>query len=242
MLRLDSRKLLAAIAVAGALAPSPGYSGDYAERALLGFSPDGRYFAFEEYGIQDGSGFPYSNIFLIDTSNDTWVDGTPIRVLIEGDSPPLSETRAESADQFRPFLTRYQIGAQGRTVASNPLTETSANPHALSFLPRPFSPPLDRDYDLVLQEYPLAAPDCPDFGQPFKGFQLTIVGPDNQQRVLSRDERLPGSRNCPLAYAISEVVTYHPPQGQPAFAVLISMLSVGFEGPDRRFIAVTGRL
>jgi predicted secreted protein len=230
------------IAVAGAFTPIPGEAGDYAERSLFGFSPDGRHFAFEEYGIQDGSGFPYSNIFLIDTATDAWVEGTPIRVMTEGDSPPLSETRAESADRFRPFLIEHQVGAQGYTVAENPLTETSANPHHVSFLGRLTSPPLNRSHQLTLQEYPLSVPDCPDVGQTYKGFQLTMIDPDNQQRVLARDERIPGSRNCPLAYAISEVITYHPQQGQPVLAVLISILSVGFEGPDRRFIAVTGRL
>lgn len=242
MSRNGTCKLLVAIAAAGPLMPISSLAGDYAERALLGFSPEGRYFAFEEYGIQDGSGFPYSNIFLIDTATDTWVDGTPIRVLIEGDSPPLSETRSESADRFRPFLIDYRIDAQGRTVAKNPLTETSANPHHVSFFPRPLFPPPDREYELALQEYQLPAADCPDLGQPYKGFQLTMIDPNNQQRVLSRDERIPGSRNCPLAYAITEVITYHPPQGQPAFAVMISVLSVGFEGPDRRFVAITGRL
>jgi predicted secreted protein len=241
MMRKASRVSLALV-VLGPLMPTVVEAGDYAERALLGFSPDGRYFAFEEYGVQDGSGFPYSNIFLIDTATDQWVAGTPIRVLIEGDSPPLSETRSESADRFRPLLIRYRIGAQGTTVAANPLTETSANPHFVSFLPRLISPPPDRDYHLTVQEYQLPAPSCPDVGQPYKGFQLTMIDADNRQRVLARDERIPASRVCPLAYAISEVITYHPPSGQPVFAVLISILSVGFEGPDRRYIAVTGIL
>ena len=70
--------LLSLIAAADALAPIAAQAGDFADRALLGFSPDGRYFALEEYGIQDGSGYPYSNIFLIDTTTDEWVTGTPI--------------------------------------------------------------------------------------------------------------------------------------------------------------------
>lgn len=240
MSRNQARNLLALIAIAGALMPMRGEAGDYADLAVLGFSPDGRYFAFEEYGIQDGSGFPYSNIFLIDTTSDEWVAGTPIRVLTEGESPPLSETRSESADRFRPLRIERQIGAPGRTVAANPLTETSANPHFVSFAPR--RPALDRGYELALQDFQLAAPNCPDLGKPYKGFQLTMIDPARQQRILARDERIPGSRNCPLAYAISEVVVYHPPDRQPVFAVLISVLSVGFEGPDRRFIAVTGQL
>lgn len=242
MSRRNRPGLLAVIALAGALTPMHGKAGDYADPSVLGFSPDGRYFAFEEYGIQDGSGFPYSSIFLIDTTTDEWVAGTPIRVMTEAESPPLSETRSESADRFRPFAIKHQIGTQGLTVAANPLTETSANPHFVSFLPRRLSPPLDRDYDLVLQEYQLPAAECPDFGQPYQGFQLTIIDPDGQQRVLSRDERIPGSRKCPLDYAVTEVVTYHPPKGPPVLVVIISVFSVGFEGPDRRFVAVTARL
>jgi predicted secreted protein len=242
MTRKLALELFALIAALLALAATPSMAGDYAERALLGFSPDGRYFAFEEYGIQDGSGFPYSNIFLIDTATDDWVAGTPIRVLIEGDGPPPSETRSESADRFRPFLMKYQIGAQGLTVANNPLTETSANRHFVSFLPRPLVPPQERDYELAIREYALPAPDCPDVEQGYRGFQLALRNPDGQQRLLARDERLPDSRNCPLGYAISEVITYHPPTGTPVFAIMISVLSFGFEGPDRRFIAVTGRL
>ena len=38
-------------------------AGDTATPQVLGFSADGKVFAFEEYGIQDGSGFPYANRF-----------------------------------------------------------------------------------------------------------------------------------------------------------------------------------
>jgi predicted secreted protein len=242
MLPKATCKFIALFALCGASYPVSAGAGDYAERSLLGFSPDGRYFAFEEYGIQDGSGFPYSNIYLIDTSTDAWVEGTPIRVLVEGESPPLSETRQQSADRFRPFLIEHRIGATGTIVAANPLTETSADPHHVSFLPLLLVPSNDRDYELSLREYELPAPGCPDMGQPYKGFQLTMIEPSGRQRTLARDERIPGSRNCPLSYAISEVITYYPPNRQPVFAAIISMLSVGFEGPDRRFLAVTGQI
>ncbi|MBN9059609.1 MAG: DUF2259 domain-containing protein, partial [Rhizobiales bacterium] len=62
---------LAACLISGALAaaaPTAAMAGDFAERSILGFSPDGGRFAFEEFGIQDGSGFPYSNIFVLDTA------------------------------------------------------------------------------------------------------------------------------------------------------------------------------
>jgi predicted secreted protein len=39
-----------------ALAATPALAGDRALIDYIGFSPDARYFAFEEFGIQDGSG------------------------------------------------------------------------------------------------------------------------------------------------------------------------------------------
>jgi predicted secreted protein len=51
-------------------------AGDVAELAILGFSQSGGIFAFEEYGVQDGSGFPYANRYYIDTATDSYVKGT----------------------------------------------------------------------------------------------------------------------------------------------------------------------
>ena len=45
---------------------APALAGDAAQFDPIGFSEDGRYFAYEEYGIQDGSGFPYATIYLVD--------------------------------------------------------------------------------------------------------------------------------------------------------------------------------
>lgn len=73
---------LAASAVTLMLA-APAMAGDRALIDFIGFSEDGQYFAFEEFGVQDGSGFPYSNIYVLDVSADSWVDGTPVRVQLD---------------------------------------------------------------------------------------------------------------------------------------------------------------
>ena len=51
----------------------PSAGGDTASIEILGFTADGSVFAFEEYGIQDGSGFPYSHRFYIDTATDRFL-------------------------------------------------------------------------------------------------------------------------------------------------------------------------
>ena len=69
-------RLAAASAGLALLLAAPAVAGDRALADFIGFSEDGRYFAFEEYGVQDGSGFPYSTIYVIDLTDDT---GCPAR-------------------------------------------------------------------------------------------------------------------------------------------------------------------
>ena len=144
---MHATSILAAIA-ALALAGSAALAGDYAELEALGFSPDGRTFAFEEYGIQDGSGFPYSNIYVIDTASDNWVAGTPIRVRNDNEATPLQQTRKTARAKAQPILQARQVGEPGNHVASNPPTEMSADPHRVVFLPRMISPPAPATCDL----------------------------------------------------------------------------------------------
>ena len=47
-------------------------AGDYANLNFIGFSKDGRYLAFEEYGIQDGSGWAYSKFYFVDVAKNAY--------------------------------------------------------------------------------------------------------------------------------------------------------------------------
>ncbi len=90
-------KALAALAMlTAAVAATPARAGDTAELSILGFAADGSVFAFEEYGVQDGSGFPYANRFYIETATDSFVAGTPIRVRIDDESASVDYARSEA--------------------------------------------------------------------------------------------------------------------------------------------------
>jgi len=217
-------------------------AGDYADSLVLGFSPNGDFFAFEEYGIQDGSGFPYSSVYVIDINSDSWVAGTPVRVQSDDEQTPLTEVRNQALSQAYPIVTQLGIGTAGRQVASNPATETSADPHFVSFLPRIIVPSGGTELRLNLQETALPAANCPDMGQPFQGYRLTLTVGNGQPVELHNDQTIPSSRGCPLGYGISEVITYYPAQGDMALIALLNVYQVGFEGPDRRFIAVATRV
>lgn len=232
---------LAGAVTAITLACGPACAGDYASLDVLGFSPDGATFAFEEYGIEDGSGFPYAGIYVVDTGDDSWVAGTPVRVRTEDESASLAEVRRQARDRAEPVLEARHVGSPGNLVASNPPTEISADPHHVAFLARIVTPMGGSRYDLALTEITLPAASCPDVGKPFRGFRLTL-STGGRTHTLAEDQAIPSSRHCPLGYAISDVLTYYPDGGAPVLAVILSMYTVGFEGNDRRFLAVTAPL
>jgi predicted secreted protein len=66
---------------------------------------------------------------------------------------------------------------------------------------------------------------------------LTLTAPDGTTEDIHHDgATLPKSRGCPMDYRLYAVVTPFE-QATPRIA-LISIYPFGFEGPDRRFLAV----
>lgn len=237
----------ASIAAAAALfltlfSPSA-QAGDTAAVEVLGFSADGGTFAFEEYGIQDGSGFPYANRFYIDTATDRFVAGTPVRVRIDDESVPLEAARAEAKARGQSVISDAILAANRSFAAGmNAVTELSADPFRMAVNPRPVVPPIDKPLEFRLEELGVVAPErCRDLGD-IKGFRLVKVAtaPGSRARLIHEDSGIPQSRGCPLGYGIAGVQTFFPESGAPVFAVLIAVRSFGFEGPDHRFIAVAG--
>jgi len=223
-------------------------AGDQAQLDVLGFSEDGRYFAFEQSGIQDGSGFPYSEIFVIDVHQDTWVSPSPFRRRDKVDDSDgyhpgklLRATQAANRAAAAPLLASLKIDGYGLTTGSNPVTEVSANPFNMKVQLRPIVPPIDEPMEIQLMEFPLPDPTCTRFGAATKGFQLnTIYGGEARVRHLDKD--LPESRGCPTGYRIAQVISHHPDGQPPVIAVIVHVAKHGFEGPDGRFLAITGRL
>ncbi|MEO3999079.1 DUF2259 domain-containing protein [Mesorhizobium sp. CAU 1732] len=237
-------KLLAVAASPFLIAPA--FAGDAAELNILGFLEDGSVFAFEEFGIQDGSGFPYANRFYIDTASDSFVAGTPIRVRIDDEGATLQDARDEAYKRGQTIAIDRELAAnRGVTAAHNPITELSADPHRVMVNPRPVVPPVDKPVEFRLEEMTLETPEnCQGFGDT-KGFRLKRIAlePEAQTELVHEDtSAVPTSRRCPLGYSIGAVQTFFPAEGDPLYVVLVAVRSVGFEGPDHRWIAVPGKL
>lgn len=235
------RHVRTALSAASALFfPVFAQAGDYAERQILGFSPDGRSFAFEQFGVQDGSGFPYADIFLIDTQTDQWVEGSPFRVLLKDERAQLKWARRDAVTKAGNALRKRLISVPGRILASNPPQELSADPHAVAVNANTVATASPERWTFRIEEIAFSDARCAYYGiSPVKGFRLTLQKGDGETTSLHADTALPASRGCPLRYAISDVVIHEPEGANRVFAVLLSVFVHGFEGPDRRFLAVT---
>ena len=218
------------------------FAGDFAKREIHGFSIDGKLFAFEEYGVQDGSGFPYSNIYVIDTDTDQWTANSPFRARLDDETKTVFDAREEARILAGPVMKSFENRAN--VVATNRATELGIDGKRMIANPRLVVPPIDQAIEFRLEEITFAGSErCEAFGST-SGFRLLQIGTNDGEttRVLHEDTSIPESRNCPLRYDFADIVTYYPEGQTPVFAVLIRMQTVGFEGPDGRYLAVTGKL
>lgn len=219
---------------------APAAAGDRALVDIIGYSEDARYFAFEEFGIRDGSGFAYSSIYVVDLRTDSWVVGTPIRVEAEDENQSLSQVRADVQLQASEDLEGFGIvvPAEFAALVGDGLPDADAS--VLHFGSPGYDPgDVLGDYELRLSNFATtAASPCAEwFAVEPMGYQL-IIADKGSERLIHRDGALPRSRGCPVTYRLYGVVLPFNAGSISDAVALISVYPGGFEGPDRRFIAV----
>jgi predicted secreted protein len=218
----------------------PAMAGDRALIDYVGFSEDFRYFAFEEFGIQDGSGFAYSNIFVVDLDTDSWVIGTPVRVQAESEETSLVKVRSQAAQLAADHVDEFKLAVPVEIAAMIGDGVPDADATTLAFGAPGYMPgAVSGDYRLELTTYETTAVSpCEDwFGAKPMGYALTITD-QGGERLIHRDAGLPRSRGCPLDYRLHSVLMPFEGATLSNAVAIISVYPGGFEGPDRRFLAV----
>lgn len=227
------------------LAVAPAIAGDMAAVQSIGFSGDGSVYAFEEYGIQDGSGFPYSNIYMIDTVKDAYLPGTPIRIRLDDENVGLSDARRAAMEKAQPLIAKYELGDNpGSLVAFNPVSEMNVEKHELRYLEYPADPAFGQAYTLKIEEFSVApSGSCVGQVDALAAFRLRLTEKDGSpaDELVYADKTVPASRGCTVGYRLGGAVTYSPLGGAALHMALVNVLSHGFEGNDGRWIAVPVR-
>lgn len=233
---------IAATAMASLLIAGGAQAGDIASLQPIGFSSDGGVFAFEEYGVQDGSGFPYSSIFFLDTRTDAFLPGTPIRERIDDENAGIGRVRAQARAKAEPLIDLHDLTANpGLLAAFNPVTETGSPGDRLTYRQYAMEPSVGGTFTLALKEMPFApSATCKDVTPQSVGFILAFESEDGQpsSRVIYTDTAIPESRKCPTGYRIGGVMVHNAAGSQPVHVALVQVLSFGFEGRDGRWIGV----
>ncbi|MGB7287055.1 MAG: DUF2259 domain-containing protein [Salaquimonas sp.] len=215
-------------------------AGDFSTREILGFSEDGALFAFEEYGVQDGSGFPYSTIFIINTANDSWVNGSPFRARLDDEQADITQVRQRARTMAGDGLAA--ITQPGVINATNQPLEIIDDPMRMVARPWHFVPPTSDRMEFRIEALPMSGRDfCNPFGQVY-GFRLKqlFLEDGGTTKTLHEDSEIPQSRGCPLSYRFADIVTYRVEATRTMItAILVLYETVVFEGPDGRYMAVT---
>lgn len=234
-------RFLSSVILALLIANTAAKAGDFAEFRSLGFSKDGSVFAFEQFGIQDGSGFPYAERYFINTKTDTFIKPSPFKIRLDDENASITDARKLVANASAALMAQYDIGAAPAIIAAfNPSTEISSSGSDLKYHPFSYEPNSNDPHQLMLQTYTLPAKGiCADIQDHAIGFNLKLkTASDALPVTLHEDTNIPSSRNCPTDYRLGGVLVYND-FGQPSIHIaLILVKSFGFEGPDGRWIAI----
>lgn len=230
------------------------FAGEYANLKFIGFSKDGKYLAFEEWGEGDPGGW-YSNTYFVDVDKNSFA-AAPIALLDEEEKKPLDALRLKGETLSAKTLRRLKIvpGNTGRMIVSHLLTDWTYDDSFINYgggdkvkfngYLNPNSPNQYEFFELILKTIPDEKAQCSNrtnYG--VNKFDLTLnytasTATNNYSQILQKDSVLPARRNCPFGYRIESVYFYN----EDKIIVFLNVFSHGYEGPDMRYMVVTAEL
>jgi predicted secreted protein len=210
---------------------------------VLGFSPDGRYFAFAQEG--DNEGGHYSITIAMEVASSRMVGGSPF-IGIE-DNQTLVDSQAKAAK----LIEQLHISSQSSMAIAVPdakVQETvnstsvdllrSAAVKMLAMTPDWFGP----DVRLVLNQTSRPSRKCDHGEAGIVSFGMQLDRMPLPPIKIGADKNIPYWVDCPAQYGIAGAHALRLQDGATALAVIVQYFYFGFEGPDRRFTAVTARI
>jgi hypothetical protein len=211
----------------------------------IGYSEQGRYFSYEEYGLDAQSCISYSTIFIIDLIQISHVVGTPITYEANIAGQSLLSIRNQALMTAQMFLNSIQV-TQPTTIAmmigdgQKDMDKTELEfgipiQDASEITGRH----INGRYTINLETFEATSTiQCDQYGQtPPLGFALKLSNFGAGIEVY-RDKVLARSRNCPFHYELVAIVL---PYGATDIADSVGLISVDTNGPrgtGRHFLAI----
>jgi len=213
---------------------------DQAWFRLIGFSEDGSCAAWEMGGVQDGSGFQWVEMEIIDSGTSLRLDGLNKVWDQFADELPGKEETASAEKDIQTMCREWGIrdGSFQPPLVYHPPTDLGVIEDSVVFCMEAYSPRGNSGkIVLVLGTVPAEPVEgYPDwFPDPVTPL-LTVVIKEHSSLFFQSEE--PGSMF--FDYGIAAV--YRNPQLQNSLLVVLKAVSPGFEGPDGRFRVVSGSI
>ncbi|MEM7019856.1 MAG: DUF2259 domain-containing protein [Pseudomonadota bacterium] len=227
-----------------------GWANEVADLHFIGFSENGKYLAFEEYGFthdKQGKRASFSNIFFVDVVNNQYLPknvkkNRPDKITPVVNRTFLLETRAAAMKAAATTMKEKEINAeQGLKgvshVIHHPLSDWNARPHQVRFTTG-VNPLISKRYQLDLDERITNETCGPDDLNPRILTLILSSEAGEKQSVLQRDTNLPNDRGCITAYRIQDVFLYQ----KLYIAVFLNIFEATEHGENIRHMVVTGKL
>jgi len=202
------------------------FAGDAATFASLGQSPEGRYFAFAQFGEQDGSGYPYAEIYIVDVKQNAFVPGGVIKKLWRQDAEPLPsglhvllELRVQTDSLFKAYDIQAYCQPEEIVASTN-----SERVHAQ------WTQDDGRQVNVLLEQKSRGEIGAYSSSA---AFQLELAKAGD---ALIRIGAIKRFRKHVIRYDLDRVLRLHENVG---IIVVIRMTAMGFEGPDIRYMVET---
>ncbi len=223
------------------------FAGDTSRINVIGFSESGKYFAFERYGIEEGSLESYSEIFVLDVDSNRFA-ASPIRLRNAIDEAPIRELRQRNLQSAISQLVAYgiRLNNSGELLLYHPVTDLTYRDNRQYFSTEEsrvtFVVPDGFTLSDTLPVYELLLRHistdriCPVWDEPAQMLELRLLH-QGKAKILQKDEHLPESRGCVLCYRIESVYNYG-----DKIVVFIAATVPGFEGLSVRHLVVSGTL
>lgn len=209
----------------------------------IGFSKDGKYFAFIEYTMQDGSGFTDASVKFLNIAKNDYAEKAVV-VEDRNEMANLIKTREKALVKAQPILTKLGIVKNNfdflvsRLITDMDVTKSNDLQKKATFstyhtLMSPSS--YEVSLDLKLGKHEL----CYDEVEA-KMLKVSLKKENGKAVVLQEDKELPKSRGCAYDYSIQDIIVKE--DSRTEVVVLITVMQKDMEGPSSKVIAITGKL
>lgn len=223
----------------------------------VGFSADGRYFAFTTTEADGMSGVTCRTTTFINTVRNQWV-GRPYRVCKDEAASAIAASRKmrkqsdRSRNEIKRLTKKLKINFKndGQRIVSRPAfrywknassadKEYSKKGESLTFVTNN-----KKRYRLMLSKKTVSSIKCKGmmYNHPPAMMSLRLQNlRTNKSKALQIDRGIPKTRGCPYHYRIQSVYSHKRGRGRVVVAVL-QYFSPSIEGPDERYLVISGQM